>query len=152
VWVEDFLAQYSISFDDLEWIGCVVGPGGFTAMRIVTLTLNTIAYVKNIPLFSWSYFDLADISWVREPILIKANRWEYLLRSKQGVSPLFFPIAEIPVGQYFWVGDQKDFENKKIIIQSVLDDEKIASVLSFLAPVSRLHPYYIKKPNITPSC
>lgn len=62
VTLEQFLSEYSLTLDELEGIVVVNGPGSFTAMRIVTLTLNTIAFVHKVPLYSLDFFHLLTLS------------------------------------------------------------------------------------------
>lgn len=50
-------------------------------MRIVTLAINSIAYVENITLKSCNFFDL--VSQDHTPI-IEANAREFLIRGKDG--------------------------------------------------------------------
>gem|GEM_PF-6865401 len=47
---------------DLDGIVVVNGPGSFTAMRIVTLTLNTLAFVHKTPLYGLDFFNLATLA------------------------------------------------------------------------------------------
>lgn len=57
-----FLAKHSLALEELEGIVVVNGPGSFTAMRIVTLTLNTITFVHGTPLYSLDFFQLLTLS------------------------------------------------------------------------------------------
>ena len=41
-WVEDVLAQAKWTYEDLTHIACVVGPGGFTSLRIAVAFANTL--------------------------------------------------------------------------------------------------------------
>ncbi len=43
---------------DIQEIWCIVGPGPFTLMRIVTLAINSLKYTRNITLKSCNFFDL----------------------------------------------------------------------------------------------
>lgn len=56
--LQEFLARNSLEYNTLEGIIVVNGPGSFTAMRIITLTINTLSFVYHIPLYSIDYFHL----------------------------------------------------------------------------------------------
>ena len=65
---------------NIDTIWCVVGPGAFTRMRIVTLTLNTFSMVKKITLKGCHFFEIINHP---NPILI-ANNHEYIVLGKDG--------------------------------------------------------------------
>jgi hypothetical protein len=89
-WILQIVDRYQITE-----IWCITGPGPFTLMRIVTLTLNTLAYTRSIPLKSCHFFDLILPPY--RPIL-QANDQEYLTRIGPDVS-LVLP-ASLPSGTY----------------------------------------------------
>lgn len=78
--IGSFLSEYEIGIPDLDGIVVVNGPGGFTSMRIVTLAINTVAFVHHIPLYSIDFFGLLECAGGSFPMLLKANRGEYLVR------------------------------------------------------------------------
>lgn len=45
-----FLSANKISWDKLKGIGVVVGPGGFTSVRIGVAVANALAYARNLPI------------------------------------------------------------------------------------------------------
>lgn len=147
--LEEFLTENSLVFEELEGIVVVNGPGSFTAMRIVTLTLNTIAFVHKVPLYSIDFFTLATLGWLEYPMLVKANRGEYLVKKSWEDLPMIVPIDEIPSGHYAGLGDINDFANREISIQSEIDYSAVIRNLSLDVLEERVEPFYIKKPNIT---
>lgn len=56
---------------NIREIWCVTGPGPFTLMRIITLSINALAYTRNIKLKSCHFFELIQIKNI--PI-IEANK------------------------------------------------------------------------------
>lgn len=54
----EFLHKNNLEFRDLSGVIVVNGPGSFTAMRIITLTINTLSFVHHTPLYSIDYFAL----------------------------------------------------------------------------------------------
>ncbi|EKD30014.1 MAG: hypothetical protein ACD_78C00187G0001 [uncultured bacterium (gcode 4)] len=147
--LEGFLLENSLTFAELEGIVVVNGPGSFTAMRIVTLTVNTLAFVHKTPLYSLDFFSLAVLAWLDYPMLMKANRGEYLLRKSEKYPPAIIPIGEVPSWHYAGLGDTNDFTNGGISIQSELDYGAAIRNLALDTPTQRIDPFYIKKPNIT---
>jgi tRNA A37 threonylcarbamoyladenosine modification protein TsaB len=79
----------------------VNGPGSFTAMRIITLTINTLSFVHPVPLYDMEYFTLGVLSGWSFPILIRANRGEYLIQKIKNTPPELISISDIPRGNYF---------------------------------------------------
>lgn len=144
-----FLERNSLEYKDLEGVVTVNGPGSFTAMRIITLTLNTLSLVHKVPLYSIDSFALGELSGWRHPILIRANRGEYLLQEYIDSSPKLVAIPDLPSGSYFGFGEENDFANQDISIESTLDYESICRNITLANPVERMEPLYIKKPNIT---
>lgn len=78
--LEAFIQDHHVDFPSLEGIIVVNGPGSFTAMRIVTLTVNTLAFVHGTPLYGIDFFRLLSLSGLPYPMAIKANRGEYLVQ------------------------------------------------------------------------
>ena len=78
----------------------VNGPGSFTAMRIVTLTINTLSFVHHTPLYGIDYFRLSEISGSPFPMLIRANRGEYLKKENTDSVPVMIAIPDIEPGTY----------------------------------------------------
>lgn len=146
---EEFLSDNDLLFNDLDGIVVVNGPGSFTAMRIVTLTVNTLAFVHHTPLYSLDFFNLATLGGLGYPILVKANKGEYLVRKSQEDLPSIVLISDVPDGQYAGLGDINDFANGGISIQSEIDYNRVIQNLPLDVPQERIEPFYIKKPNIT---
>lgn len=90
-----------MGFQDLEGAVVVNGPGSFTAMRIITLTINTLSFVHHTPLHSIDYFTLGELSGWNYPMLLRANRGEYLLQRDKSAIPELIAIPDIPPGSYF---------------------------------------------------
>mgnify|MGYP003526997400 CR=1 FL=1 len=71
--IVDFVDLYNI-----QEIWCIVGPGPFTLMRIITLAINSLKYSKNITLKSCNFFDIINHEYI--PI-IEANKKEYIIKT-----------------------------------------------------------------------
>jgi hypothetical protein len=68
----DIVDEYKITD-----IWCVVGPGPFTLMRVVTLAINAISYTRDIQVKSCHFFDLITSG---NRAIIEANPREYLIQ------------------------------------------------------------------------
>ncbi len=145
----EFLTKNKLEFHNLLWVIVVNGPGSFTAMRIITLTLNTLSFVHHIPLYGIDYFTLGHVSGWAFPMVIRANRWEYLVRKNQDTPDTIIAIADIEPGVYFGIGDTNDFTNTQISVQSHLRYDIFCKNMVLKDPTERIEPFYIKKPNIT---
>lgn len=100
VTLEAFVGKNRQTLRDLSGIVIVNGPGGFTSMRIITLTVNTIAYVHRAPLYPIDFFAFAAYAGASFPMLLRANRGEYLLKASPEDEPRIVPNQEIPEGRY----------------------------------------------------
>ncbi len=71
---ESVLASLGLTFDDIELIGCSVGPGSFTGVRIGTALVKGIAFGRNIPCASVSTLEalaenLAGLDGIIVPVM-----------------------------------------------------------------------------------
>ncbi|MDD2566022.1 MAG: hypothetical protein PHZ26_03705 [Candidatus Gracilibacteria bacterium] len=144
-----FLEENNISVDELNGIAVINGPGGFTGTRIISLTVNALSFTKNIKIDSFSYFDFLEKSGEFYPMLIKANKGEYLIKNSQELEPQLILTNDIESGKYTGIGNILDFENKQISIEGSRNYEKFIANYSFNGELKRMEPYYIKKPNIS---
>lgn len=147
--VLSFLTKNNLVFKDIEGVIAVNGPGSFTAMRIITLTLNTLSFVHHIPLYAIDYFTLGKLSGWQHPVLLRANRGEYLIQKYKDGPIEITALRDIQKGQYFWMGDENDFTFGTISIQSYIEYEVFYQNFTTDNPASKIEPIYIKKPNIT---
>lgn len=144
------LKNNNISWDDISKIGIVSGPGSFTAMRVITLTLNTLAFTfPHITLVPFHFFEVLALSGLHGPYCIKANRWQYCCRNIIGDSDILHDIIDVPSGHYYWHGDENDFEDRRVSIEYTLRIENIFAHMNESEWKKRIDPLYIKKPNIT---
>lgn len=97
----ELITKNNLEYKDLEGVIVVNGPGSFTAMRIITLTINTLSFVHHTPLYSMNYFTLGELSGWGYPILLRANRGEYLIQKNKDMIPELITIPDIPPGDYF---------------------------------------------------
>jgi len=56
--IDELMKEAELDLKDLDYLGCVVGPGSFTGIRIGVCTIRTMAYVFNIKCVPVTYFDL----------------------------------------------------------------------------------------------
>ncbi len=136
----DLLRQYSI-----REIWCIVGPGMFTRMRIITLTLNTIHRTTSTILKGIHFFDL--LPWDAQSIL-QANNGEYLMQKTDGTTELI-PTGNIPPGKYIGYGTKNDFTDDKVFIEYIENYSHICQCFWTIPSWEFLAPVYIKSPNIT---
>jgi hypothetical protein len=125
-------------------IWCLCGPGAFTRMRIVTLTLNTLVISRRIYLKWCHFFDI--ITDGRSPIL-RANDTEYIIGRAHEYNLIEKDF--IPSGSYSWYADQNDFTEDKVWIQYNEDYAEITRIFENIESSSRLSPIYLKDPHIT---
>lgn len=125
-------------------IWSITGPGPFTLMRIVTLSVNAVALTGKIQLKWIHFFELIGDGYT--PIL-EANPKECIIR-KNGIDTL---VARelIEDGNYMGILQTKDFIEGKTFVQYSEDISHIISVFSEASYTSRIAPLYFKAPHIT---
>lgn len=64
--IQNLFQNNDITIDDIDKIVVSNGPGSYTGLRIGVTTAKTLAYAKNIPLYSCSSLDLLQASLVHE--------------------------------------------------------------------------------------
>ncbi len=144
-----FMNEYNQKIEELEGLSIINWPWWFTWTRIISLIANTIWFVNNVRLEWIDYFTLLDESSFSYPMIIKANRSEYLLKENKDSKPFLISKEKLSPGIYSGIWDDKDFEDKNISIKRISDYNAFISNHSFGFTFDRIEPYYIKKPNIT---
>lgn len=133
-----------INRHNIDTIWCVTWPWAFTRMRIVTLTLNTIALVKNIALKGCHFFEIIEEN---HPILIANNR-EYIILEEN--TPVLKEKNTLDQSlTYTWYADKNDFTDEKKFIEYSEDIPFIVGVFEAKEKQNRLSPIYLKEPHIT---
>ena len=125
-------------------IWSITGPGPFTLMRIVTLSVNAVALTGKIQL-KWVHF--FDLIWDKYAPILEANPKECIIR-KDWIDTL---IARelLEDGEYMGILETKDFTEGKTFVQYSEDVSHIISIFSRAPYASRIAPLYFKAPHIT---
>ncbi|NRH20594.1 hypothetical protein HOO68_00935 [Candidatus Gracilibacteria bacterium] len=135
----DTVNQYEVNE-----IWCITGPGPFTLMRIVTLSINALRYSRDIEIKSCHFFDLITENFI--PI-IEANPKEYLIKKNDAV--VLIPKDSLEKGNYQGI-ISGIFSTEDIkYIQYKEDKNNIISVFSSIPCEIRMSPIYFKTPHIT---
>lgn len=130
--------------ENIKEIWCVCGPAAFTRIRIVTLAINTLHLVREIPIKWCHFFDIIDTG---NPIL-KANEREYIIDVWHGETKLIAK-EEISDWTYHGYGEKNDFTGEKVYIEYKRNIHWICKIFLQKEPISKLSPIYLKDPHIT---
>lgn len=133
-----------IDIYDIDEIWCIVWPGAFTLMRIVTLTCNTLAISRHIRLKWLHFFDM--IPRIYTPLIV-ANPRECIIRT--GGCDTIIPNTDIPKGIYSGIFTTKEFTEDESFIQYSESPEHIYKIFSSVPYTEKLSPIYFKSPHIT---
>lgn len=147
--LDDFLKQTWVSYNSLENISIVCGPGSFTWVRTACLIVNTIAFNNDIFLTSLSYFDLFETY----PIIKNSSKRDVFIKKEahckikvlENASALEY-IQEKNIN--IFSGDFDKFEKNTIIQTTKPDYAKIIATIEH-SKISQVEPIYLKKPNIS---
>jgi len=150
IWfLDNFLNENKITYNDLENIIVVAGPWSFTWIRTISLLVNTINFVINKNLTSINFFDLYN-----EYPIIKASskRDSFFKKSKNSKieilknDELINYLQLNKIVKLFW-------ENKNL----VLSNTQIFENINYSVIIKNIkfkqdkivNPIYIKKPSIS---
>ena len=143
---EKVLAAAGWKFEDLEGIACIVGPGGFTSLRVAVTYANVLADQLQIPSAGIHLSDLyqartkdPEVYWVhstkKDQLFIRGGAWS---------EPTLISLEEIPNGE--WMGELIE-EHQKIIKSDPVAIQPINDVLPLLLEAQKydkelLVPWY----------
>ncbi|MFB0964932.1 MAG: hypothetical protein QMC36_04545 [Patescibacteria group bacterium] len=142
-------AKLGIEPKDLEGIVCVRGPAGFTGIRVVTLTLGTLAFAAGVPLFEMDYAELQEAAGWKGGVVLRANRDEVAFSPFSGAGFTVVKKTEVPDGEYRGVVLDTDFEDRDVSVKSETDYASAVRAFDLSRPKKRVEPFYVKKPHIT---
>lgn len=133
---------------DIHDILVVTGPGAFTRMRILTLTLNTLTFTRDIRLKPLHFFDLMDPNTTR---VLRMNPSEWLIRSPGDEADRVIDQDGLMAitGTLSGIGVKNDFAEGQLSVEYQHNWENIRSLTHETVTSHRLSPLYLKAPKIT---
>lgn len=145
--ISDFLKQEQVSYNDIQNIVVVHGPGSFTWIRAISLYVNTIAFIyQHIHITPISFFDLYN----KYPIVKQSSKRDLFVKiDKNGIIKImknedFFEfLKKSGVSKFYW-----DTWQNSEFLNSEIDYKEILKNVTF-EKQRKINPLYIKKPNIT---
>ena len=152
--IEEVLREASITFKDLTHIACVVGPGGFTSLRVAVTYANVLADQLDIPLAGIHLADLCsaqckeeDAVWLhstkRQEIFVrgitkKADHWNWPDATHLPVEDAFASITSSA-----WCGELIE-EHIQLAEKKGMQKVQMAPLADVL-PELLVHLHYEKK-------
>ena len=162
--IDELLKEHSKSYDEIEKVISVKGPGSFTGLRVGITVANTISYLNECDLFTidtfnyWHSIDKSISSSQDKALLIFAGRMGVYV-SLSGKEPenvnlddLNSNLSDKNITEVF--GDISDDQKEVLDIPFVETDESFGGIISKLATENLtketiIKPNYIKSPGIT---
>ena len=143
----ELLSERSFTLADVRRLICVVGPGGFTSVRIGASAVNAWAYAADLEVAEVTLFDLYALE---KTVVFSANRHEAWVRQPGG-DPKFVTAEELS-GGFSYCGEvseewQQLLEEKGCRFDSV--DSVLPDVTRLLFEKKIVKPWYYKEANIT---
>lgn len=68
--IDELMNQAGLRTEDLDYLGCVVGPGSFTGIRIGVTAVRAMAYAHHIKCVPVTYFDVLAYNFSGEKIAV----------------------------------------------------------------------------------
>jgi tRNA A37 threonylcarbamoyladenosine modification protein TsaB len=149
--IDELIKKNSITYNDLENMIVVNGPGSFTWVRTTVLVVNTINFIIGKNLIPLSYFDLFDTY----PIIkVSSKRDCFVKWSKDSKIEILdnedvkIRIKNEKIRTIFWDILEEKFPWLKILDK--VDYESIIKGMDFCSKnTNKVEPLYVKKPNIS---
>ncbi len=135
---EKFLSENGVSWNDINAIGVVVGPGSFTGIRLGIAYTKGIAMGLNIPVIPINAFELYLDEYPDAFVAIESGRGDFFVGAKN-LEPCTMDIDTVETKQMEWsqtVG-HKPFDLKraiKIIERKLADKNQEPVVPLYLRP------------------
>jgi len=128
--IEKVLKNAGISYDQLDQVACVTGPGGFTSLRVAVSCANTIADQIKIPSaavhmsdYLLARTDQSDVLWLhstkKNELFVRGAKWEQPTHMEidefiKAASAFAEATADRPKGAK-WIGELIEEHQKAII-------------------------------------
>ena len=78
-YLENFLKEHMISVEDIKEVYVGRGPGSYTGLRIAGTVAKVYAFIKNLPLYSFSSLDLLFARYIEQDgkykVSLRANEY-----------------------------------------------------------------------------
>lgn len=134
---------------------CVIGPGSFTGIRIGTTIANTIAFIKQIPIYTIDAFDY--ISQIQAnnklPIIIDAGKNEFYIKQNNNIVLVNIDYIKLKYNKLSCIVFAKDIIkeelSKFINLVDYFDIQKKLTNFNKLKKVQIAIPLYIRQASIT---
>ena len=129
--IEKVLKDSGVSYDQLDCVACIIGPGGFTSLRVAVSCANTIADQIKIPSagvhmsdYLLARTDQSDVLWLhstkKNELFVRGAKWE---------QPTHMEIDEFIKAapkNAKWIGELID-EHQKAIIPLEFEEVELMS-------------------------
>lgn len=147
--IDLLLKQNSLSYNDLENIVTVNGPGSFTWVRTTVLTANSINFIIKKNMTAISYFDLFK----SYPIVKSSSKMDCFVKQNENSNIEIIPNENLInilnkswIKKIYWEVKSELFREikifEKIDYSSIIKEVKLDNL-------KQIDALYIKKPNIS---
>ena len=155
--IEQMLNKNNLSYEDIDQIYCVKGPGSFTGLRIGVTVANTISYLTNAKLFSISTFEYLHNK-TKLPVIVYAGSGGVYFSQSINSDIELLNLPEMNIKETTEVsGDITESQKEQLTnIKFIDNDESFATTMLKIINDEKkaekiIHPLYIKSPSITKS-
>lgn len=148
--IQSLLTKQLLSYTSLSGIVCLVGPGGFTGIRVTTLVANTIGYSYGIPLYPVTVNAFFEWQKSPPPWILPLTKTEILLWNKPSMSkPIIEKIINLKEIHSYSSNQSTSPLSATIPYVQSRDYQTFLTNFTFPEKVVLLQPIYARDPNIS---
>lgn len=133
--IEKLLSEASITVQDVDFFGVVVGPGSFTGIRVGVATVNAFAYANCKPVVEVTAFEpFAYIDTEGESFAIDAKHGNYYFAKRKGEDLIYQTIEGEPLPDNCKIISVTDVTPESLlgVVESKIKNE---AIVKFAKPV-----------------
>ncbi|MFA6079858.1 MAG: hypothetical protein WC753_00025 [Candidatus Gracilibacteria bacterium] len=147
--IDLLLKRHNLSYSELQSIVCLVGPGGFTGIRVTTLIANTLGYSFKIPLYSVTVDDFFRFQDAPTPWILPLTKTEVLTwDTPKNTRPDIKKIDTLHDISQYSSNQESSLLQESIPYKQANNYSLFLQNIPLRDPVTILHPLYARDPNI----
>lgn len=147
--INTLLVRNALQYSDILGIICIIGPGGFTGIRVTTLVANTLGYSFWIPLYPVTLHEFFLHQKAQNPWILPLTKTEILVWEQSGqISPSILKTHTLDTIKNYSSNQADPPLWDDIKYTQANDYALFLKNYTFSEKVPLLHPIYARDPNV----